>query len=98
MIHGEVIDEREVGMAKQLVCSPARLGGWIRRRTRDYPAFRQNRQIIDYSCWRVTESVQGQEPFTHLENIKRWTRDWSQHGPGHASQADNLKISSCYWG
>ena len=27
----------------------------------DYPAFRQNPRIIDYSCWRVVESVQGAE-------------------------------------
>ncbi len=33
-------------------------------------------------------------------NVERWTRDWSQHGPDHPDQADNLKISFCerYWG
>jgi hypothetical protein len=33
----------------------------------DYPAFRQNPHIIDYSCWRVAESVQGSEQFTHFD-------------------------------
>ena len=33
-------------------------------------------------------------------NVERWTKDWSQHGPDHADQAENLKISFCrrYWG
>jgi hypothetical protein len=87
----------------------------------DYPAFRQNPHIIDYSCWRVAESVQGSEQFTHFDlmavddlanwqaivsdpavaaNVQRWTKDWSKHGPDHADQAENLKISFCrrYWG
>jgi hypothetical protein len=33
----------------------------------DYPAFRQNPHIIDYSCWRVADSVQGREEFTHFD-------------------------------
>ena len=33
----------------------------------DYPAFRQNPHITDYTCWRVTESVQGKEQFTHFD-------------------------------
>ena len=33
----------------------------------DYPAFRQNRHVIDYSCWRVSENVQGVEQFTHFD-------------------------------
>ena len=33
----------------------------------DYPAFRQNPDILDYSCWRVKESVQGSETFTHFD-------------------------------
>ena len=33
----------------------------------DYPAFRQNPHIIDYCCWRVAESVQGREQFTHFD-------------------------------
>ena len=33
----------------------------------DYPAFRQNPHIIDYSCWRTVESVQGRESFTHFD-------------------------------
>ncbi len=33
----------------------------------DYPAFRQHPDIIDYSCWHVTESVQGKETFTHFD-------------------------------
>ena len=87
----------------------------------DYPAFRQNPHIIDYSCWRIADSVQGREDFTHFDlmavddlgnwqaivgdpvvaaNVERWTKDWSRHGPTHASQAENLKISFCqrYWG
>lgn len=82
----------------------------------DYPAFRQNPHILDYSCWRIAESVQGRERFTHFDlmavddlanwqaivsdpvvagNVERWTKDWSQHGPTHQDQADNLKISFC---
>ena len=43
----------------------------------DYPAFRQNPDILDYSCWRVTESVQGSETFTHFDlmevsDLSRW--------------------------
>ena len=33
----------------------------------DYPAFRQNPDILDYSCWRTVESVQGKEMFTHFD-------------------------------
>ena len=33
----------------------------------DYPAFRQNPDITDYSCWRVVDSVQGRETFTHFD-------------------------------
>jgi hypothetical protein len=34
------------------------------------------------------------------ENIERWTRDWSKHGPEHPRPEDNLKITFCerYWG
>jgi hypothetical protein len=43
----------------------------------DYPAFRQNADILDYSCWRVTGSVQGREDFTHFDlmevaDFDRW--------------------------
>ena len=46
-------------------------------RTIDYPAFRQNPDILDYGCWRVTESVQGRESFTHFDlmevsDLSRW--------------------------
>jgi hypothetical protein len=87
----------------------------------DYPAFRQNPDILDYSCWRTVESVQGKESFTHFDlmevadlskwqsivgdpvvrgNVERWTREWSQHGPEHADQSENLKVTFCekYWG
>ena len=33
----------------------------------DYPNFRQNPHIIDYSCWRIVNSVQGKESFTHFD-------------------------------
>jgi len=33
----------------------------------DYPNFRQNPHILDYSCWRVSENVQGREQFTHFD-------------------------------
>jgi hypothetical protein len=36
----------------------------------DYPAFRQNPDILDYSCWRTVESVQGRETFTHFDLIE----------------------------
>src|SRR6516164_333081 len=64
---------KEVTMAKQLVLltyTPRELdeeeyAKFIREI--DYPAFRQNPHIIDYSCWRVAESVQGEERFTHFD-------------------------------
>lgn len=40
---------------------------WIR--TRDYPAFRQNPGIDEYSCFRIVQSVQGKEWFTHFDLI-----------------------------
>jgi len=60
-------------MAKQLVLltyTPRELdeeeyGKFIREI--DYPNFRQNPHILDYSCWRVSESVQGREQFTHFD-------------------------------
>jgi len=50
----------------------------------DYPAFRQNAHIIDYSCWRVADSVQGREEFTHfdlmaVDDLANWqaiVSDW----------------------
>lgn len=36
----------------------------------DYPAFRQNPHILDYTCWRVIDSVQGREIFTHFDLMK----------------------------
>lgn len=43
----------------------------------DYPAFRQNPDILGYSCWNVKESVQGAEQFTHFDlmevtDFSRW--------------------------
>ena len=43
----------------------------------DYPAFRQNPDILDYSCWRIAQSVQGKEDFTHFDlkevsDFARW--------------------------
>ena len=40
---------------------------WIRER--DYPAFRQSPRIDEYSCFRVVQSVQGEEWFSHLDLI-----------------------------
>jgi hypothetical protein len=60
-------------MARQLVLltyTPRQLdeGEYARFiREVDYPAFRQNPHIIDYSCWRVTEGLQGAEQFTHFD-------------------------------
>ncbi len=82
----------------------------------DYPNFRECPYIVDYKCWRIVESFQGTERFTHFdcmevrdfadwpqilawpsvqENIRRWTADWSQHGPEHQTPGDNLTISFC---
>jgi hypothetical protein len=33
----------------------------------DYPNVRQNPHILDYSCWRIGESVQGREDYTHFD-------------------------------
>lgn len=40
---------------------------WIRKR--DYPAFRQHPGVEEYSCFRLTQSVQGREWFTYLDLI-----------------------------
>ncbi|MDX6562129.1 MAG: hypothetical protein QOD65_1943 [Gaiellales bacterium] len=43
----------------------------------DYPNFRQCPWIIDYSCWRSVESVQGTELFTHFDLMEvRDFADW----------------------
>ncbi len=43
----------------------------------DYPAFRQCPHILDYTCWRVVESVQGRETFTHFDLMEaRDFADW----------------------
>src|SRR5205823_9438983 len=67
------VTTRRIPMAKKLVLltySPRELdeeeyARFIREI--DYPAFRQNPHIIDYSCWRIAESVQGREKFTHFD-------------------------------
>jgi hypothetical protein len=46
-------------------------------RTIDYPAFRQHPDILDYGCWRITDSVQGGEAFSHFDlmevsDLSRW--------------------------
>lgn len=41
----------------------------------DYPAFRQNPHILDYTCWRVVESVQGRETFTHFDLMEIDSRE-----------------------
>jgi hypothetical protein len=45
----------------------------------DYPNFRQNPHIIDYSCWRITDAKQGAESFTHfdlmaVDDLGNWER------------------------
>jgi hypothetical protein len=43
----------------------------------DYPAFRQCPYIVDYKCWRVVESIQGRETFTHFDCMEvRDFGDW----------------------
>ena len=43
----------------------------------DYPNFRQCPWIIDYSCWRTVESIQGKELFTHFDLMEvRDFADW----------------------
>lgn len=43
----------------------------------DYPNFRQCPYIVDYSCWRVVESVQGAAVFTHFDQMEvRDFADW----------------------
>jgi hypothetical protein len=45
----------------------------------DYPNFRQCPYILDYSCWRIVESVQGKELFTHFDCMEvRDFADWEQ--------------------
>jgi hypothetical protein len=36
----------------------------------DYPAFRQNPHVPEYTCWRAIESVQGREMFSHFDLMK----------------------------
>jgi hypothetical protein len=60
-------------MAKKLVLltytprqlDEAEYGEFIREI--DYPNFRQNPHILDYTCWRVTDQIQGKEQFTHFD-------------------------------
>ena len=40
---------------------------WIR--AHDYPAFRQNPHILEYHCYRIVQSLQGQERFTYADLI-----------------------------
>ena len=40
---------------------------WIREE--DYPAFRQSPLVDEYSCFRITQSVQGEEWFRYLDLI-----------------------------
>ena len=52
-------------------------------------------EVADFSRW---QAIVG-DPVVR-GNVERWTRDWSQHGPEHPDQAENLKITFCerYWG
>jgi hypothetical protein len=60
-------------MAKKLVLltytprqlDEAEYGEFIREI--DYPNFRQNPHILDYTCWRVVDQIQGKEQFTHFD-------------------------------
>jgi hypothetical protein len=45
----------------------------------DYPNFRQCPHIVDYTCWKVVESVQGKQEFTHFDLMEvRDFADWPQ--------------------
>lgn len=45
----------------------------------DYPNFRQCPHIVDYSCYRIVESVQGKEQYTHFDLMEvRDFADWPQ--------------------
>jgi hypothetical protein len=45
----------------------------------DYPAFRQHPDILDYTCWRIVESVQGKEMFTHFDlMVVKDFADWEK--------------------
>jgi hypothetical protein len=45
----------------------------------DYPAFRQHPDIVEYTCWRVVESVQGRETFTHFDcMVVKDFADWER--------------------
>ena len=45
----------------------------------DYPNFRSCPWIIDYKCWKIVESVQGRELFTHFDCMEvRDFSDWKQ--------------------
>jgi hypothetical protein len=48
-------------------------------RSIDYPNFRQCPHILDYSCWRTVESIQGKEQFTHFDLMEvRDFGDWPE--------------------
>lgn len=44
---------------------PEEYANWIRKY--DYPAFRQNPNILEYSCFNIVQNVQGKEWFQRFD-------------------------------
>jgi hypothetical protein len=63
----------------------------------DYPNFRQCPWIVDYKCWRVVESVQGKEMFTHFDCMEvRDFADWPNI-VSHPSVQENIARWTADW-
>ena len=63
----------------------------------DYPNFRQCPWIVDYKCWRVVESVQGKELFTHFDCMEvRDFADWPNI-VSHPSVQENIARWTADW-
>lgn len=63
----------------------------------DYPNFRQCPYILDYSCWRTVDSVQGKEEFTHFDLMEvRDFADWPSILDWPSVQ-ENIKLWTESW-
>lgn len=63
----------------------------------DYPNFRQCPDILDYTCWRIVENVQGREMFTHFDLMEvRDFADWPRI-LAHPSVQGNIARWTAEW-
>lgn len=63
----------------------------------DYPNFRQCPWIVAYHCYRVVDSVQGRELFTHFDVMEvRHFEDWPQIAEWPSVQ-ENIRLWTEGW-